>query len=90
MDFDFGHSQWGLDRGRVVFKAGKNKVPVTLARYSSAREFQFSDRSVASMYFDANRSLACTARAGYSRFHPDRVGNSTVQRTGDGGSRNGQ
>jgi hypothetical protein len=58
MDFDFGHHLWGLDRGTVVFKAGKYKVPFTLSRYLSAREFQFCDRSVASMYFDVNRSLA--------------------------------
>lgn len=58
MDFDFGHNLWGLDRGTLVFKAGKYKVPFTLSRYLSAREFEFCDRSVASMYFDVNRSLA--------------------------------
>lgn len=58
MDFDFGHHLWGLDRRTAVFKAGKYKVPFTLSRYLSAREFQFCDRSVASMYFDVNRSLA--------------------------------
>lgn len=58
MDFDFGHHLWGLDRATVVFKAGKYKVPFTLSRYLSAREFEFCDRSVASMYFDVNRSLA--------------------------------
>lgn len=58
MSYDLGRSVWDLDRGTLVFKAGKYKVPFTLARYLSAREFEFSDRSVASMYFDINRSLA--------------------------------
>jgi hypothetical protein len=26
LDFDFGRNLWGLDRGRLVFKAGKYKV----------------------------------------------------------------
>lgn len=59
MDFDFGRNWWGWDRRALVFKAGKYKVPFTLARYISAREFEFTDRSVSSMYFDVNRSLAC-------------------------------
>ena len=69
MDFDFGHNLWGLDRGTLVFKAGKYKVPFTLARYLSAREFEFCDRSVASMYFDVNRSLAWGLH-GQTRFVP--------------------
>ncbi len=58
MDYDFGHRQLGMEKRALVFKAGKYKVPFTLSRYLSAREFEFSDRSVASMYFDVNRSLA--------------------------------
>ena len=57
-DFDFGRHLWGLDRDTLVFKAGKYKMPFTMARYLSAREFEFADRSMASMYFDVNRSLA--------------------------------
>ncbi len=33
-------------------------MPFTMARYLSGREFEFTDRSMASMYFDVNRSLA--------------------------------
>ena len=59
VEYDFGRNLWGLDRRKLVFKAGEYKVPFTLSRYLSAREFEFCDRSVASMYFDVNRSLAC-------------------------------
>ena len=57
-DFDFGRHLWGLDRDTLIFKTGKYKMPFTMARYLSAREFEFADRSMASMYFDINRSLA--------------------------------
>jgi hypothetical protein len=59
MEFDLGRSWLALDRDAVIFKAGRYKVPFTFARFMSAREFQFSDRSVASTFFDLNRSLAC-------------------------------
>ena len=58
MEFDLGRSWLDLDRDSLVFKAGRYKVPFTFARFLSAREFQFTDRSVASMFFDLNRSLA--------------------------------
>ena len=34
-------------------------MPFTMARWLSAKQFEFTDRSVASTYFDVNRSLAC-------------------------------
>jgi len=58
VDYDVGCNLWGLGRRTLGFKAGRYKVPFTLSRYLSAREFEFCDRSVASMYFDVNRSLA--------------------------------
>ena len=58
MEFDFGQQWWDLDRNTLVFKAGRYKIPFTFARFLSAREFQFTDRSMASMFFDLNRSLA--------------------------------
>jgi len=57
MEFDSGRSWFGLERNALVFKAGRCKVPFTFARDLAAREFQFADRSVASMFFDVNRSL---------------------------------
>jgi hypothetical protein len=56
--FDFGHHWLGWDKRSAMIKLGQYKVPFTLARFVSAQELQFSDRSVASMFFDANRSLA--------------------------------
>ncbi len=58
LEFDLGHYWLSTRRGALVFKTGRYKVPFTFARFMSAREFQFSDRSVASMFFDLNRSLA--------------------------------
>jgi hypothetical protein len=58
LSYDFGHHAWGLERGALAFKTGKYKMPATMARYLSGREFEFSDRSMSSMYFDVNRSLA--------------------------------
>ncbi len=58
MDYDLGKHFWGLERRAFTIKLGQYKIPFSLARSISAQELQFSDRSVASMFFDANRSLA--------------------------------
>lgn len=58
LTFDFGRYLWGLKRDAIAFKTGKYKMPFSAARYLSGREFEFTDRSVASMFFDVNRSLA--------------------------------
>ena len=58
LTYDLGHHALGCERGQLGFKTGKYKIPFTMARYLSGREFEFTDRSMASMYFDANRSLA--------------------------------
>lgn len=55
---DIGHHYWGLPRGSFGFKLGKYKMPFSLARHLSGKHLQFSDRSMASAYFDVNRSLA--------------------------------
>lgn len=57
LTYDIGHHRWGLDSGTIGFKTGQYKMPFNLSRYLTAREFEFSDRSVASTYFDVNRSL---------------------------------
>jgi hypothetical protein len=57
--WDIGHFLWCYPRATLVARAGKYKMPFHLARYLSSREFQFTDRSMASTYFDVNRSLAC-------------------------------
>ncbi len=58
LSFDLGHHWWGAEHKFLVLKTGKYRVPSTLARYFSGREFQFTDNSVASTFFDVNRSLA--------------------------------
>lgn len=57
LTYDFGHHALGLRRDTLEFKTGRYKMPFTLARYLSGREFEFSDRSIASTFFDVNRSL---------------------------------
>ncbi len=58
LTYDIGHHKWGLKKGTLAFKTGKYKMPFHLARYLSARELEFCDRSMASTFFDVNRSLA--------------------------------
>jgi hypothetical protein len=57
-NYDFGHHDLGWQAGAIGFKGGLYKVPSSMARQVSGREFQFTDRSVASTFFDVNRSLA--------------------------------
>jgi hypothetical protein len=57
--YDFGNDLWGLEPGTISFRTGVYKVPFTMARWLSGRDFEFTDRSVASTFFDVNRSFAC-------------------------------
>lgn len=58
LSYDMGHHALGFQKRALIGKVGQYKIPFTLARFISGQRFQFSDRSVASMFFDANRSLA--------------------------------
>lgn len=58
LKFDLGRHWFGLERGVFGFRTGKYKVPFTMSRELSGREFEFADRSMSSMFFDVNRSLA--------------------------------
>ena len=58
LTYDFGHHSLGLEKREFEFKTGRYKIPFTMARYLSGRELEFADRSVASTFFDVNRSLA--------------------------------
>ncbi len=58
LSFDIGHHSWGLEPGRIGFRTGKYKMPFHMSRWLSGRDLQFADRSMASTYFDVNRSLA--------------------------------
>ena len=57
LDYDIGHHSWGFDPDSLVFQTGRFKMPTNLARELSGKGFQFADRSVASTFFDVNRSL---------------------------------
>jgi hypothetical protein len=57
LSYDFGHQGLGLRRGSLGFRTGKYKMPFTLARWMSGQQFEFTDRSMASTYFDVNRSF---------------------------------
>lgn len=58
MTYDLGHHLLGWDKEVLGFRTGKYKMPFTMARYLTGREFEFADRSMASLFFDVNRSLA--------------------------------
>ncbi len=58
MTYDLGHHLWCWEKGVFAFKTGKYKMPFTMARYMTGRELEFTDRSMASTYFDVNRSLS--------------------------------
>ena len=58
LQYDLGREAYGLPGKSLTLKLGQYKIPFSLARHVSAKKFQFTDRSVASMFFDANRSLA--------------------------------
>jgi hypothetical protein len=55
--YDLGYHAWGCDPDVIGFKTGKYKMPFSFARFLSGRELEFADRSMASIYFDINRSL---------------------------------
>lgn len=58
LTYDLGHHSLGLKEGTIGFMTGKYKMPFTRSRYMSSQNFEFTDRSVASTFFDVNRSLA--------------------------------
>ena len=58
LTYDLGHHTGKAEKKTFMMKLGQYKIPFTLARSISGQEFQFADRSVANMFFDANRSLA--------------------------------
>lgn len=68
LSYDIGHRQFGLQKGAFGLRTGKYKMPFTMARWLSGKEFEFSDRSMASTFFDVNRSLAWGVYGSVNRF----------------------
>lgn len=58
LDYDIGHGQFDLPERALGMKAGLYKLPFSFSRWASGKELQFADRSMASIFFDINRSLA--------------------------------
>lgn len=55
--YDLGRGVWGWDAGQLEIRGGNWKVPFSRSREESARRFQFSERSVANLFFDIGRSV---------------------------------
>lgn len=68
LSYDVGRDKLGLDKGVFGFRTGRWKMPFAMARYLSGREFEFTDRSVSSMFFDVNRSVGWSIYGNSQRF----------------------
>lgn len=55
--YDFGHDLFCWEEGRLGLRAGKWKLPYNRARQEAGWKLQFADRSMASAFFDINRSV---------------------------------
>jgi len=60
LSYDVGHDQFGLDAGTIGIRAGRWKVPFNRTRYTSGLNLQFADRSLASVFFDIDRSVGAS------------------------------
>ncbi len=57
LSYDIGHDQFGLDAGKIGIRTGRWKIPFNRTRYTSGLNLQFADRSLASVFFDIDRSV---------------------------------
>lgn len=55
--YDLGHDMFCRDEGRIQIRFGKWKIGFNRAREESGTRMQFSDRSMASVLFDFDRSI---------------------------------
>jgi hypothetical protein len=58
--YDLGRAVWDWDAGQLEVRGGNWKVPFSRSREESARRFQFSERSVANLFFDIGRSVGAS------------------------------
>lgn len=68
LTYDVGRHRFGWEQGALQFKTGKYKMPFNLARYLTTRDIEFTDRSMASTFFDVNRSLAWGLYGNYNNW----------------------
>lgn len=57
VNYDLGQELFGFHAKALAIRAGKWKMPFNRARRESGFAMQFSDRSIASVFFDINRSI---------------------------------
>ncbi len=55
--YDFGHDLFGADRKRIALRLGKWKIPFARSREESGTRLAFTDRTIAGVFFDFNRSI---------------------------------
>ncbi len=55
--YDIGHALWAWEPGSLEIRGGNWKVPFSRSREESARRLQFSERSVANLFYDIGRSV---------------------------------
>lgn len=68
VNYDFGRNLFNLDAGRLGFRLGKWKSPFSRSREESARRFQFTERSVANLFFDIGRATGVSLYGGNNLF----------------------
>ncbi len=68
VNYDFGRNLFNLDAGRFGFRLGKWKSPFSRSREESARRFQFTERSVANLFFDIGRATGVSLYGGNNLF----------------------
>lgn len=54
--YDVGHDAFGWRQGRLALRVGKWKLPYNRTRHEAGWQLEFTDRSMASVFFDINRS----------------------------------
>jgi hypothetical protein len=57
LSYDLGAEWLDLDQGRLGIRAGQWKLPFNRARRESGQQLAFTDRSMASLFFDIDRSV---------------------------------
>ena len=57
VSYDLGRDLFGCDANQVGIRAGVWKVPFSRSREESARQLQFTERSVGDHFFDINRAI---------------------------------
>ncbi len=55
--YDLGHHDLGWNKGHFGLKFGQWKIPYSRSRAEAAQRMQFSERAMASDFFDLNRAL---------------------------------